>query len=53
MRKYLLALTAIHRDVFRMIRLEGLSVSQAAQELGIDSAESERLLYEVAQRSID
>ena len=47
MRKSLLALSAMHRDVFRMIRLEGLSVAQTAEELGIDNAKAERLLYEV------
>lgn len=47
MRKSLVALSAMHRDVFRMIRLAGLSVAQTAEELGIDSAEAERLLYEV------
>ena len=47
MRKSLLALSPMHRDVFRMIRLEGLSIAQTAQELGVNSAEAERLLYEV------
>jgi len=47
MRKSLLALTAMHRDVFRMIRFDGLSIAQTAEELGIDNAEAERLLYEV------
>lgn len=47
MRKSLLALSPMHRDAFRMIRLEGMSVAQTAEQLGIDKDEAERLLYEL------
>jgi DNA-directed RNA polymerase specialized sigma24 family protein len=47
MRKALLALSPMHREAFRMIRIESLSVAQTAERLGIDKAEAERLLYEV------
>lgn len=47
MRKALLALSPLHQNVFRMIRLEGLSVEIAARNLHLPSRQVERLLTEV------
>ena len=47
MRKAVLALSPPHQNVFRMIRLEGLSVEGTATQLGLDPQRVEELLTEV------
>lgn len=47
MRKALLALSPLHQSVFHMIRFEGMSVHQAAQQLRLPSRGVEKLLTEV------
>ena len=47
MRKALFALSPLHLSVFRMMRLEGLSVAQVARKLHLPPQRIEALLIEV------